>query len=507
MQGKPETTRCAIYTRVSTEEQAREGYSLAAQDERLRSHAKSQGWAVYKLYCDDGYSAASRKRPALKRLLADATLGRFDVVLAYKIDRLSRSLKDLLDIVAELNESKVGFKSCTEMIDTTRPEGRLMFHQFGSFAQYERELIGQRTRFGMMKRLKQGLWNGIPPYGYRLDDGKLAIEPAEARWVKQIFDWYLTKNMGVVAISRELNERGVTTRRGERWKGGRVHKLITNPLYAGSIRWGGEMAEGVHEPIIDRATWDQVERTRRDRGPRNRQMRSPNYLSGLVTCGLCGAAMHVTYPGAQDKRRFKYYVCNNRLNHRSCRQDYIRADVLEHSVVAEIAKLAQQREVMGKLVADFVAGTRKELPDLERQREDLQAQMAALQTQKATISQLVIADGLNPQAIRLINDQAALLVDQENELQGRLWGLEDRITGLQTTSYNAATICDALAEFARQVPELQPGERRLVVESVVQRVTVQKQRGVVLTLRPPLTSFGFLSTQLAPRGVEPLFEE
>jgi site-specific DNA recombinase len=205
--------RCAIYTRVSTEEQAKEGYSLAAQDERLRSHAKSQGWAVYKLYVDDGYSAASRNRPALKRLLFDASMSRFDVVLVYKIDRLSRSLKDLIDIVAELNQFDIGFKSCTELIDTTRPEGRLMFHQFGSFAQYERELIGQRTRFGMMKRLRGGLWNGIPPYGYRIVEGKLVVEPGEAERVRGIFEWYLRKNMGVVAISRELNRLGVAPRK------------------------------------------------------------------------------------------------------------------------------------------------------------------------------------------------------------------------------------------------------------------------------------------------------
>jgi len=123
--------RCAIYTRVSTEEQAKSGYSLPAQEERLRAHAKSQGWTTYKVYVDDGYSAGSRNRPALKRLLFDGSLKRFDVVLAYKIDRLSRSLKDLIDIVAELNRYDIGFKSCTELIDTTRPEGRLMFHQFG----------------------------------------------------------------------------------------------------------------------------------------------------------------------------------------------------------------------------------------------------------------------------------------------------------------------------------------------------------------------------------------
>ena len=120
---------------------AREGYSLPAQEERLRSHAKSQGWAVYKLYMEDGYSAGNRDRPALKPLLFEASLKGFEVVLVYEIDRLSRILKDLIDIMAELNQFDIGFKSRTELIDTTRPEGRLMFHQFGSFAQYERERI------------------------------------------------------------------------------------------------------------------------------------------------------------------------------------------------------------------------------------------------------------------------------------------------------------------------------------------------------------------------------
>lgn len=108
--------------------------------------------------------------------------------------------------VDELNNNDIGFKSCTELIDTTRPEGRLMFHQFGSFAQYERELISQRTKFGMMKRLKQGLWNGQPPYGYRIVKGKLQINGEEARVVKMTFELYEGNNMGVVGISRRLNE-------------------------------------------------------------------------------------------------------------------------------------------------------------------------------------------------------------------------------------------------------------------------------------------------------------
>ena len=123
--------RCAIYVRVSTDEQAKAGYSLAAQVDRIKSFIRSQGWTATEIYSDDGYSAKDRNRPALKRLLDDASEKRFEAVLVYKIDRLSRRLKDLIEIVEELAHYDVGFKSITELIDTTTPEGRLMFHQFG----------------------------------------------------------------------------------------------------------------------------------------------------------------------------------------------------------------------------------------------------------------------------------------------------------------------------------------------------------------------------------------
>ncbi len=499
--------RCAIYTRVSTEEQAREGYSLPAQEERLRAHAKSQGWALYKLYVDDGYSAASRNRPALKKLLAEAALKRFDVVLAYKIDRLSRSLKDLIDIVAELNQFDVGFKSCTELIDTTRPEGRLMFHQFGSFAQYERELIGQRTRFGMMKRLRQGLWNGIPPYGYRIKDGKLVIEPAEAARVRRIFDWYLGQNLGVVAISRELNRLGITPRKAKRWKGNTIYKLIQNPLYAGFIRWGGETAMGIHKPIIRKEVFDAVQGTLRGRNHKTRQLRSPNYLAGLVKCGLCGAAMHVTYPGTEPKSRFKYYVCNNRYNHKSCTQEYIRADILEASVIQEIGKLAERKDIIAALVDDYVEHNRKTLPELEEKRETIQQEIAPLGPEKQKLSRWLRENELTAQAARFINAQIDELCEQETRLQEQQWALEDQINELQKESYNAEVIAGQLKDFVQNFPQLQAGERKLLVDALIERVEIGQNKRVIAALRPPLPSFGYLSPVLAPRGIEPLFGE
>jgi site-specific DNA recombinase len=457
---------------------------------------------VYKLYVDDGYSAASQNRPALRRLLAEAALKRFDVVLAYKIDLLSRSLKDLIDIVAELNQFDVGFKSCTELIDTTRPEGRLMFHQFGSFAQYERELIGQRTRFGMMKRLRQGLWNGIPPYGYRIKDGKLVIEPAEAQRVHRIFDWYLRKNLGVVAISQELNRLGVSPRKAKRWKGNTIYKLIQNPLYAGFIRWGGETAIGTHKPIIRKEVFDAVQGTLRERNHKTRQLRSPNYLAGLVKCGLCGAAMHVTYPGTEPKNRFKYYVCNNRYNHKTCTQDYIRADMLEASVIQEIGKLAERKDIIAALVDDYVAHNRNALPELEQKRKGILQEIASLGPEKQKLSRWLRGSELTPQAARFVNAQIDELCEQETRLQEQQWTLEDQINELQKDSYNAEAISNQFKEFVQNFPQLQAGERKLLVDALIERAEIGKNKKVVASLRPPLVCFGYLSPSLAPRGIE-----
>jgi len=232
--------KCAIYVRVSTDEQAKTGYSLAAQVDKIKSFIKSQGWIATEIYSDDGYSAKDRKRPALQRLLDDASEKRFDAILVYKIDCLLRRLKDLMEIVEELAHHGAGFKSITELIDTTTPEGRLMFYQFGSFAQYERELIAKRTKLGMVKRLKEGKWNGgHAPYGYYLNSPNLKIKEPEAKVVRMIFDLADKKNMSAITIARYLNENGVKGINA-RWRQSSVHLNITKIRYL-QIVWRKDM--------------------------------------------------------------------------------------------------------------------------------------------------------------------------------------------------------------------------------------------------------------------------
>ena len=331
------------------------------------------------------------------------------------------------------------------------------------------------------------------------------VEPQEAEWVKQIFRWYLQQNLGVVAISRELNRLGIKPRRGDRWKGTRIYKLITNPLYAGFVRWGGEMAQGTHEPIIDPERFDAVQRILHQRNHRSRQLRSPNCLSGLVRCGLCGAPMHVTYPGVEPKSRFKYYVCNNRYNHHSCAQEYIRADILEASVIQEIGKLAERREEVSTLVWEFTEHNRGvRLPELEARRQAVLKELEGVRGEREKLSRWLSGAGLSAQAIGFINSQVDHLSEQEGQVQERLWAVEDEINAVQNLTYNAQEICDQLSEFVRVFPTLTDGERKLLVDSLIQEV-VLKHKEVVVAMTPPLASLGLLSTELAPRGIEPLF--
>ena len=305
--------KCAIYVRVSTDEQAKAGYSLAAQVDNIKSFVRSQGWAAIQIYSDDGYSGKNRKRPGLRRLLDDASEKRFGVALVYKIDRLSRRLKDLIEIVEELSYYGVGFKSITELIDTTTPEGRLMFHQFGSFSQYERELIGQRTKMGMVKRLKEGKWNGGPaPYGYYLNSPNLKVKENEAKVVRLIYNLADRENMGVINIARYLNEKKIKGIRGK-WRQNTVHRILTNSVYIGCLVWGGERVAGTHKPIIKEAQFDKIQSDLKTRKAKTRGLVSPNFLTGLIYC-KCSSAMHVVYPGTPPKNKYKYY-CGSRNFH------------------------------------------------------------------------------------------------------------------------------------------------------------------------------------------------
>jgi hypothetical protein len=209
--------------------------------------------------------------------------------------------------------------------------------------------------------------------------------------------------------------------------------------------------------------------------------------------------MHVTYPRTEPKSRFKYYVGNNRDNHKSCAQDYIRADILEASVIREIGKLAERKDIIAALVADYVEHNRKALPELEQNREAIRRGIASLGPEKQKLSRWLRGQRAPLQVARFVDAQIDELSEQETRLQEQQWGLEDQINELQKESYNARGIAGQLKGFVQSFPQRQAGEGKLLVDALIERVEIGQNSRVVAVLRPPLLSFGYLSPSLAPK--------
>src|SRR5713226_7950982 len=284
-QSKRTVQRCAIYTRKSSEEGLEQNFnSLHAQREACEAFIKSQageGWRPAKnVYDDGGLSGGTMERPALQRLLADIDQGLIEVVVVYKVDRLTRSLADFAKMVELFDAHHVSFVAVTQQFNTTTSMGRLTLNVLLSFAQFEREVTGERIRDKIAASRRKGLWTGgVVPLGYDLRERRLVINPAEAEVVRQIFRRYL--ELGYVRLLKdELDRRGMVSKphhsgngarpRGYSFSRGALYALLSNPLYVGEIRHRGVRHPGQHQPIIDRELWDKVqeqlqEHTRRRR--------------------------------------------------------------------------------------------------------------------------------------------------------------------------------------------------------------------------------------------------
>jgi site-specific DNA recombinase len=316
--------RCAVYTRKSSEEGLEQEFnSLQAQREACEAFINSQrheGWVCLPAcYDDGGFSGATMDRPALQRLLADITAGRIDTVVVYKIDRLTRSLTDFAKIVEILDARGASFVSVTQQFNTTTSMGRLTLNVLLSFAQFEREVIGERIRDKIAASKKKGMWmGGVPPLGYRVEDRKLVIADSEAEIVRAIFRRYAELG-SVRRLKEELGARGIKSKSwtsvsgrmigGKPFSRGALYLILQNRTYLGEIIHKGQSHPGEHPPIIDQPLWDAVQAqpaantAERNSGGRTRQ---PSLLAGLLF-DADGSPMTPSHAGKQSTR-YRYYV-------------------------------------------------------------------------------------------------------------------------------------------------------------------------------------------------------
>ncbi|MCK5492378.1 MAG: recombinase family protein, partial [Candidatus Omnitrophica bacterium] len=275
MEKEIKTISCAIYTRKSTSEGLEKEFTtLDAQRESAENYIKSQvasGWQVFPtLYNDGGYTGADTHRPALQKLMDDIKLGKINCVVVYKVDRLSRSLLDFSRLLEFFEEYKVAFVSVTQHFNTESSMGRLTLNILLSFAQFEREMISERTRDKIGAARKKGKWTGgMPPLGYDVIKHKLVINPQEAKLVRKIFRTYLEVS-SILITTQKINEEGHICKKfiaastgrifgGQSFHKNKIHKIIMNPIYAGKVKHKDKIYPGEHEAIIDEAMFQKVQ--------------------------------------------------------------------------------------------------------------------------------------------------------------------------------------------------------------------------------------------------------
>jgi len=346
--------RCAVYTRKSSEEGLEQEFnSLHAQREACESYIASQrseGWVLVRdQYDDGGVSGGTLERPGLKRLLADIEDGLVDVVVVYKIDRLSRSLMDFSKLVEVFDRNSVTFVSVTQSFNTTTSMGRLTLNILLSFAQFEREVTGERIRDKIAASRRKGMWmGGVPPLGYEVKDRKLIENPADSAQVRWVFDRFIEIGSGT-ELARDLAARGVTTARGHRIDKKFIYRMLNNRVYIGEAVHKGNSYRGEHEAIIELDVWDKAHAILTE-SPRKRAARTradtPALLRGLPY-GPDGAAFSPTHT-RKGGRLYRYYVSQTVLKHGagSCPVGRLPAGEIEAAVIDQLRAVFRQPEIV-----------------------------------------------------------------------------------------------------------------------------------------------------------------
>ena len=454
--------RLALYTRVSTIEQSEEGYSIDEQERLLMSWAEKNNYEVYKCYSDRGISGKDIKnRPALKELLKDAEEKKFDMVISWKINRISRKLADVLKIVDILEKNDITFKSYSEPFETDTPAGKMQFQMMALIGEFERGTIAQNVKMGMCAKAKAGEWCGGRVLGYDLipvenQEGakrrktKLTINEIEARSVRLIFNEY-SNGKGYKAITNQLNKLGYKTKKGNDFSVGSIREILTNPVYIGKVRynvrqnWSEKrrrninanpiITDGVHEPIIDEVLWDKVQAIMESKKGKPSRIYDGEYpLTGILRCPKCGAGMVISRTTNKladgTKKRIAYYCCGAWKNKGTsvCNSNTIRVDKANEYVFNKISELLSNEKMVKSIVNNINKERHKKINTAKKELERIDKELEKIDRKKTKLFEAyeeeVISkeefkerkDELNKRAKTLQEEKEPLLVTLSDDV-------------------------------------------------------------------------------------------
>ncbi|MCM3718127.1 recombinase family protein [Fictibacillus phosphorivorans] len=511
-----EIKKVAIYARVSTEEQASEGYSISAQLQTLRQYANLYGWEISNEYVDEGISGKSIKgRPAMQRLVADIDKGKFQAVLVWKISRLSRNMLDTLVLLDQFEENDVKFISYSENFDTGSPIGRLVVQLMASIAEMERNTLSENVKLGMTQRAKEGSWNGGLVFGYDSVEKELMINQKEAAIVTLIFEKY-SEGKGLKAIANFLNKAGYKTKHDRHFSINGIATILDNPVYIGKIRWlqvenwdkrrrkgknpNPIIVDGKHDPIITTELWSIVQARRQSKSFKQRQSNEPFLLSSILRCPDCGQGMvpsittSVRKNGSKHKHR--YYVCGNFHNKGSsaCKANSIRAYEAEESVINRLENfLADSKlyiDTIESLNKQTVQSTIQNQHELEKIEEQLNKVNTMQEKYMEAFEQNLFPIAILQERLQKLTIEKKGLEQKKNELSVQLSSSDSKIIPPDIISHLLKKYLGIFKQSSRE-------KKKQLYQLLLNNITIKHSNGRFRTVDKIELDFDFSEVNLS----------
>ena len=460
--------RVGLYPRVSGHEQE-DNYSIPEQIDRMKKYCEARDWMVYKIYTDSVYSGSNMERPGLQDMIKDCEKGKLDMVLVYKLDRLSRSQKDTLFLIEDVFEKNgVGFTSMTENFDTSTPHGKFIIGILSVFAQLEREKIRERTMSGKEGRAKEGKWHGgsTQPVGYDYIDDNLVLNEYEAMQLREIADLFL-KGTPLRTIERILSEKGYRHKHGE-WSASAIRRMLANPLYAGMIKNRDKLYEGIHEPIFDKKTFDALQDLLKERREQYGTTRAhQSLLGGILYCKNCGGRY-----ARQDYNGNQFvYMCYSRskkmkkmIKDPTCKNKNYKMEELEGAILKEIELL-----VIDPNRIDEVRENRP-VTDATEKIKAITSEIAKIDTQ---ISKMMDLYALGTIDLDVISDKVASLNKTKTTLTKELDSMKVPVPESIMTDEQIRNIAGLMKD------DLPIEDKREIVQSLIYYIEIDEEKIII----------------------------
>lgn len=501
--------RVAIYCRVSTVEQAQEGYSVDEQNLKIREYCEREGHEIYNLYEDRGISGKNIvNRPGIKQLLRDVTENKFDLVIVWKLNRISRKLLDILNIVELLNKHNVAFRSLTENFETETPSGKLQLNIMGAIGEFERESLAENIKLGLGAKARSGEWCGgivlgydiveIPSEGKKRKNTKLQINEKEASTVRRIFELY-SQGYGYKAVVNRINKEGYKTKRNNEFAVATVKEILRNPVYIGKIRynvrqdWSKKrrnninqnpiLSDGKHEPIIDMETWNKVQVILKERSKKHNKVYDSEFpLTGILKCPVCGAGMTISRSTSKrkdgTKKVLEYYSCGNWKNKGTavCKSNSIRVEVADEYVLNKIMTLINNKSILKKVIDNINKNKSSKLQPIMNELDRIKNEIDKLSTKKSKNIEL-FEDGILEKTelstrIKSINDYIDKLKFREQELKQEVQLAEGEPIPFEI-------IKDVMDKFKEVFFNMSTSQqRKQLIHLIVPQITINEKREV-----------------------------